>query len=1136
MLLVCLASLALGAPEPLVGPDGPLVFGPFEGPGAAPIAGRERIWVDPRSGQLHAEATELHLPVAGPDLVLSRRWTGSAWAWSYQDSLLLDGQRVHIDRQGERTTYVPDGDAQRLPTEQGGLTPWPIGSSFNEGALTREQEGWVLREGARIHRYDLDGRLLSFEDPSGASEVTWDDLDRPAAMVSGDTALRLFFDAERQLSVISGGQERYVEHRDGRLIGISGQGRARVRYVYDERGRLRTILWADGSQLQVRYDDQDRVTELSGPGTWSQRYSYRGETVTVRDALGATWTLSLRPDQQRVQDPSGREVSVSLDSDGHRRLIRDPRGLELRLSRDDQGRIREIEAPGGRRWRLSWEGEHLSAIQDALGNTWRYERNERGQLTGIVDPMGRRQAYSRSPGGELNAIGGERPVRLSRDSHGLVDRIHWPNGAMTKLRWDRMGRLEALRDPGGEEILIPRREKGRVAELLGRMGAHWELDRDALGRLRRLIEPSGVVWELDREPGGRLRRLDRQGQPVLGLTWRSNGLLTRIQDAFEGEWGLPLDPLGRPSALLEPDGQRTELRWDPIGNLVQLGSVPIEREPGGLPLQAQGRSWAWDGRGALTQAQGRGVDLVLNRGADGRVRSLEIGGETTRLSRDAEGDLVGAEGPAGSARLERGALGEPDAVHGSQSLLLKRDDRGLVVIRSVGPVEQRLLYDSAGWLVRQSSTSAGSLSVARHTDGSLQMVRFPDGSIARIEQGPQSWTQVVEDPGGAPILDHRETLDPLGRTQKLAQRVDNERYREQTWHRSPRGQIVAVEAPGSAWFWSPDSVSRSDGAALLLDTQGAPALLEEEGISMLGAQSPYRYLRDDQGCLAALVGSSEVTLALDGLGRLIGISGPEGAWRLDWDPLGQLAVVDGPRGRWRLHWALGALVAVETDSGWLEVLGGPELGWAWLGAGQSLGLVVDRSGTPQLALPQAEAVDITPFGLSRAAGLMPLGPGGSLQIEGFLIDGAGAWDGLSGTRLCSLEAPGAPQASWSDPRWGWDPEPWLPSSAWSDPLTLLQELGELPLLLDEPLTDIGTPAGALPGWPAASAAPRAPLAPAPTALPLDLDPVERLLLQAVSPPVQGVDPEKIRRALLAPEFKDQAIFSTPAGGWIPVPF
>ena len=1134
LALLGLGSADAGAPEPLLAPSGPLYLGPFDGPGAAPAQGKERVRVDPETGALYIQSTLLALPVAGPDLLLEQIYTQGQWAWSFQDSLIFEGQSVSRSFAGEPQLFEPDEQTRRLRLESGALGPWLPGSRLGEGALTKEKEHWVLQDGSQSRHYDALGRLIEIQDSSGSTQVIWDELGRPSKLQAGDAVIRLFFDGEGQISVISGasGQEIYLQHKDGLLLGLSGQDRPRTRYFYDDERRLSGILWADGSRLRIAYDAQQRVTELAGPGSWSQRYIWTAQGLNVQDGLGLSRQLTRNSRGETLRDAAGRSVNLRRDPQGQLMGWSDPAGLELRLTRDAQGRITAIEGPGGLRYRLEYSGGLLTRIRDAMGNSTTATRGQTGLVTALTDAMGRSTSFSHNPQGQLTAVGpSAHPTRFSLDSAGRITTVHWPTGSRSKLSYDGAGRLRTMADPGGQEILIRSRNKGRIQELISRGGARWLFEHDRVGRLVALIEPSGRTWRLDRDPTGRLRTLIRDDSAVLSLGWRVNGMLSSLTDALDGTWGLPQDPTGRPRGLVEPDGSTSSLAWNPLGELVEVQGQKIQRDPRGLPLQDGQSAWAWDAAGELSQVTGPGVELAIQRQAGGLVRRLDIGEQALHLNRDSSGRVIGLDDGERSLSIQRNGLGDWVGIEGEHNISLERDDRGLVVVRGVDGKEQRLLYDSEGDVVRYTASDGRALSVARHPDGSPRMVRFPDGRILRIEEGPALWTQVLEDPSGKPELDQRIRLNALDREVARESRGPWG-YSERSQHHSPKGQVVAVEAPEAAWFWAPDAVTRSDGGALSLDEDGR-ALSVTGSPHVLGGE--LRYERDAQGCLEGLSGpGGHVQVGLDGLGRVRSLQTPEGLWEVEWSLLGELSRLTPPSGSpWELTWALGELVQVQHGGERIEVLGDHSLGWVWLTEDQSLGLVVDREGTPQLAFGQEQPLRWSPLGYGSSSPL-PLGPYGTWRLyeDTLLLDRFGAWEPQSGARLCSLAPPAFPTA----PRgFAWDPAPWMPTGPWADPLALLVRLGELDPWLEGPWADLTSPVGVLPGWPLSTGAKAMPMAPPQDALPISLTPLERLLLSQIRPPVSRVDPQEILKVMISGEYQDQAIFSTPLGDSIPTP-
>jgi hypothetical protein len=110
----------------------------------------------------------------------------------------------------------------------------------------------------------------------------------------------------------------------------------------------------------------------------------------------------------------------------------------------------------------------------------------------------------------------------------------------------------------------------------------------------------------------------------------------------------------------------------------------------------------------------------------------------------------------------------------------------------------------------------------------------------------------------------------------------------------------------------------------------------------------------------------------------------------------------------------------------------------------------------------------------------------------------------------------------------WETAPYAPESVWADPLALLRALGELEVLLDAPSVAL-RPAAPPAGWLGVSAAtPVDPWGQHPEGLPIDLDPLSLLALQAAMPPSSPLHAEDVISALLSRELAGQ-----PALRWVP---
>lgn len=853
--------------------------------------------------------------------------------------------------------------------------------------------------------------------------------------------------------------------------------------VRDEAGAVSALVWADGSWIVPRLDEQGRVRELDGPGRGRWRFRW-GDRVEVLDPLGRATTLRAQdePDggvRLEVEDANGR-VARTWYGPARRdvRAWEDPRGLRTTLRED--GAALRVEDAVGRAWTLVRDpaGRVLELTLPG-GGLWRWERDEQGRVTRVSDPAGRPTRWDRDAAGRVVAVvRGGQPWRLERDEAGRLRSLDDPAGGRIQLRRDDSGRVVSILDAAGEELRLARGPGGWPTSLLEATGGRWSLDLDLLGRPAGVADPSGRRVRLERDGSGKLAAVrDSRGRSVR-LRWSASGLLSRLEDSRGRALSMLRDALGRLEALRWGEGEELRLWRDMAGDVVRVGfgeeRWEIRRDALGLPLSAGPVRWSRDGGGRVIGVEAPGIALALDRDASGLIRRARAEGWELEIGRDALGRPVRWSGPEGTVELTRDPSGRPRAERGLASLALERDPRGLVTRLVAGELEWRWLRDAAGRPLRVSGPRDLSVGVDWDEAGRPLLLRGPSGALTRwIWDGLVALQSFADADGGA--------LDP------------GEPSCDGVW--SPDGP--------DAWRWE-----SADGCASPIRPWG----LSGDRVALS---------RGEDGVVERVVGpEGSVALRRDALGRLVGLEPDQGrgGWRFGYDARGRLARVRPPSGRevpliWSPEGAIwpdsapGAQLLLATGEGgaraWIAgpagLVGAAEQGW-------SATLLPDAQGSPIWVLLGEEAPalvhtglgglpDAAAAGLAGARGALQAWPGGPLfaasSAEGWRGAGEVAVDPLGGARLDARD------------RWPWgeepgadrlDPERWAPDSAWHAPLRLLEALGGLEPIDAGRWHALADPEPAL-GWlPASLDRERAPLGPDPASLPLDEDPLTAAIL------------------------------------------
>ncbi|MBT2479593.1 putative T7SS-secreted protein [Streptomyces sp. ISL-94] len=607
--------------------------------------------------------------------------------------------------------------------------------------------------------YDDAGRLVSYVRPDGReARAEYNELGKPVRIVAVDgTVVRQTFD-ER-------GNRTSVSRPDGTV----------THFGHDERGHLTTVTDPLGAVTRVRTDRAGlplAVTDRLGATTTYERDAF-GRTTAVTDPLGAVtrmeWTVEGKPLLRTA--PDGGRRSWTYDGEGNCLTRTDgPDGRAVRFEYTHFDLLAARTDADGTRHEYTYDAElRLTEVRNPQGLTWEYAYDPAGRLILETDFDGRALGYDHDAAGRLvartDALG--QRIMYERDALGHTVRKD-AGGTVTTYEYDVFDRLAFAQC--GDSVLTRLRDRaGRLLQetVDGRTLAY---TYDAVGRRTGRTTPTGAVaaWaydaagrhdalttsgrrigfthdaagqELSRTYGeavtldqawdeaGRLveQRLTGTGPGVVqrrGYSYRSDGLLTGIDDVLAGPRSFDLDPRGRVTAV-HAENWTERYAYDEAGN--QSSASWPGSHPGGQ-----------DATGPRTY---EGTRLI---GA-GRVRH--------------EYDALGRVVLRQKARLSR----KPDTWRYEWDA----EDR-ITAVTTPDGTRWRYAYDPLGRRTAKERMTPDGLEVAERT------VFTWDGNVLCEQTG----TTAGDDRGIAVTWDHRG-LQPLAQTERILtadQEVVDERF------------------------------------------------------------------------------------------------------------------------------------------------------------------------------------------------------------------------------------------------------------------------------------------------------------------------------------------------------------------------
>ncbi|MFD9030173.1 putative T7SS-secreted protein [Streptomyces sp. NPDC059567] len=471
------------------------------------------------------------------------------------------------------------------------------------------------------YEYDHRGRRIAHTDPLGhTTRTAYDDAGRLVSYVrpDGREARAEYNELGLPVKVVAvdGSVVRQTYDERGNRTSVSRPDGTVTRFGYDERGHLGTVTDPLGGVTRVRTDPAGlplAVTDRLGATTTYERDAF-GRATAVTDPLGAVtrveWTVEGKPLHRT--GPDGGRRSWTYDGEGNCLTRTDgPDGATVHFEYTHFDLLAARTDADGTRHAYAYDAElRLTQVRNPQGMTWEYAYDPAGRLVQETDFDGRALDYAYDPAGRLvtrtDALG--QRITFDRDALGHTVRKD-AGGTVTTYEYDVFDRLAAA--VRGDSVLTRLRDRaGRlVQETVD--GRTLTYSYDAVGRRTGRTTPTGAVavWgydaggrhdalttsgrrigfthdaagqELSRTYGdavtldhawdeaGRLveQRLTGPGQDVVqrrGYTYRSDGVLTGVDDLLAGPRSFDLDPRGRVTAV-HAENWTERYAYDEAGN------------------------------------------------------------------------------------------------------------------------------------------------------------------------------------------------------------------------------------------------------------------------------------------------------------------------------------------------------------------------------------------------------------------------------------------------------------------------------------------------------------------------------------------------------------------------------------------
>ncbi|MGD1092892.1 MAG: DUF6531 domain-containing protein [Bryobacteraceae bacterium] len=365
---------------------------------------------------------------------------GFGWTHSYAESLSFDASGNPTVHQGNGSTVPFTGSGPVFTA-----APYVIATLVQNGNGTYT---FTLPD-QRADIFSSVGRLMAQTDRNGYQTTLAYDGSGRVTSVTDPAGRKLSFNygSNGLVSSVTDPIGRHVSYSydsSNNLTAVTDAGGNTTRYAYDTSHRLITMTDPNGGTSSNTYDSSDRVVSQTDPAGRIMTFAYAGATTTVTDGNGhvdnqtytgnrltsitdgvgtaaaatSTFTYDAAGDRISATDPNGHTWNATYDTHGNQ-LTRtdplsrtttstydaqnnlltrtDPLGVNTTYTYDLHGNLATVSRPlTGTLQTSTTTFQHgdpshpgdVTAVVDALGQTWSRAYDASGDLIRQVDPVG----------------------------------------------------------------------------------------------------------------------------------------------------------------------------------------------------------------------------------------------------------------------------------------------------------------------------------------------------------------------------------------------------------------------------------------------------------------------------------------------------------------------------------------------------------------------------------------------------------------------------------------------------------------------------------------------------------------------------------------------------------------------------
>lgn len=680
---------------------------------------------------------------------------------------------------GNGLIYLCTGEGRRIPYRKtAGELYTPLMGDI--GLLKKESEGYRYCDRENVeYLFDGEGKLLKKVDRNGNQDEYFYDPKGQLKEIHGANGGKLFYHYNREGKLIKvkdhAGREAAIYYRYGKLYRFADSCGYSFSYLYNENGKLESIVrpdgitalkneydsfnrivkqtMPDGGVTEIKYDTENQKTYHRQPNgsmiiyesderfrnirtiyeDGEEKYKYNDKnlrTLSV-DKLGNTtkYRYDERGNLTEMIDSMGNHVKMAYDDKNHLLCKKTPEGVAVENRYDKMGRLTETkDAEGNVKSFYYDEFSRPTKIIQEDGSEISIEYDNKGNITGVTDALGNLSKYEYDDLNRVTAAwdGNGNQTKYSYDNHNDMTESINALGDQKLFGRDFNGKITSVTDYDGSVASVQYGLSNKAEVLEDKEGNKVQNTFDQMGNLTEKLFPNGSKQSYTYDMQNRVIEFRDVLGYVTKYEYDANGNRTKIIMDDGAVTSFCYDALNRISKKTEPDGAETCYEYDWQGQVTKIV------HPGELTEEM-----SYDACGRVTEHKDvYGNRTITKYNAMGKPCSVTVGKElTTEYEYYPGGLLKRVNFPDGTWQEFK--------YDGNANVIKKRDQGGYIL---------NYRYDALNRIEKITSNIGESIAYEYDSTGNMTALIDGNENIRRFEYSPNGRVSLVQEPDGGKYI------------------------------------------------------------------------------------------------------------------------------------------------------------------------------------------------------------------------------------------------------------------------------------------------------------------------------------------------------------------------------------------------